>query len=93
MYNGCAAFGWDSQGKQYGGLLSDCEEEVGYDKSGSALTSARKSCLTSKCNSVFANDSQAKQGCLFLANWMNAAGNPNHTYQEVECPAALKAQY
>ncbi len=93
IYNGCAAFGWGSQGEQYGGLLSDCEKEVGYSKSGSALTSARKSCLVSKCNSVFSNDSQAKQGCLFLANWMNAAGNPNHTYREVECPAALKAQY
>ena len=93
LFNGCSAFGWGSQGEQYGGLLSDCEKEVGYNKSGSALTSARKSCLTSKCNTVFANDSQAKQGCLFLANWMNAAGNPNHTYQEVECPAALKAQY
>lgn len=92
-FNGCSAFGWGSQGEQYGGLLSDCEREVGYNKSGSALTSARKSCLTTKCNTVFANDSQAKQGCLFLANWMNAAGNPNHTYQEVECPAALKAQY
>lgn len=93
LYNGCSAFGWGDQGEQYGGLLSDCETEVGYNKSGSALTSARKSCLTNKCNTVFANDSQAKQGCLFLANWMNAAGNPNHTYQEVECPAALKAQY
>ncbi len=93
QFNGCAAFGWGSQGEQYGGLLSDCEKEVGYSKSGSALTSARKSCLVSKCNTVFSNDSQAKQGCLFLANWMNAAGNPNHTYREVECPAALKAQY
>ena len=93
IYNGCSAFGWGSQGQQYGGLLSDCETEVGYNKSGSALTNARKQCLTNKCNAVFANDSQAKQGCMFLVNWMNAAGNPNHTYQEVECPAALKAQY
>lgn len=93
MYNGCSAFGWGSQGKQYGGLLSDCEESVGYSKSGNALTTARKECLVNKCNSVFSNDSKAKEGCLFLANWMNAAGNPNHTYKEVECPAALKAQY
>lgn len=93
IFNGCSAFGWGSQGQQYGGLLSDCETEVGYSKSGTALTNARKQCLTNKCNTVFSKDSQAKQGCLFLANWMNAAGNPNHTYQEVECPAALKAQY
>ena len=93
IYNGCANMGWGDMGKQYGGLLSDCEDEVGYSKTGSALTSARKTCLTKKCNSVFANDAVAKEGCLFLATWMNAAGNPNHTYREVKCPAALKAQY
>ena len=78
--------GWGPQGKQYGGLLSDCEESVGYDGD---VTSKRKQCLTEKCNSVFANDTEAKEGCLFLATWMEAAGNPNHTYKEVECPQAL----
>ena len=92
-YNGCANMGWGAMGQQYGGLLSDCESEVGYSKSGATLTNARKQCLTQKCNSTFANDPVAKEGCLFLATWMNAAGNPNHTYREVECPAALKAQY
>lgn len=93
IYNGCSNMGWGDQGEQYGGLLSDCERSVGYDLNGQQLTNARKSCLVEKCNSVFANDSEAKAGCLFLANWMNAAGNPNHTYKEVECPAALKAAY
>ena len=90
IYNGCAGFGWGSMGAQYGGLLSDCESSVGY--SGDLLTK-RKECLISKCNSTFANDATAKEGCLFLANWMQAAGNPNHTYKEVVCPAALKAKY
>ena len=89
-YNGCANMGWGDMGKQYGGLLSDCENEVGY--SGDLLT-LRKNCLTKKCNSVFAKDAVAKEGCLFLATWMQAAGNPNHTYREVKCPAALQAQY
>ena len=89
-FNGCARMGWGAQGKQYGGLLSDCEEEVGY--SGDLLTK-RKECLTKKCNSSFANDPQAKEGCLFLATWMEAAGNPTHNFKEVPCPAALKAQY
>ena len=89
-FNGCAGMGWGAQGKQYGGLLSDCEEEVGYN--GDLLTK-RKECLTKKCNSAFANDSQAKEGCLFLATWMEAAGNPMHNFKEVPCPAALKAQY
>lgn len=90
MFNGCASMGWGGQGEQYGGLLSDCEKEVGYNGD---LLSKRKECLTNKCNSVFSNDSEAKQGCLFLANWMNAAGNPEHNYVEVECPDVLKNKY
>ncbi len=91
-FNGCSQMGWNipSNSTTYGGLLSDCEKEVGYN--GDLLTK-RKECLTKKCNSAFASDTQAKEGCLFLATWMEAAGNPNHTYKEVECPAALKAQF
>lgn len=93
IYNGCSAMGWGDQGEQYGGLLSSCESEVGYSYSGSTLTTKRKECLTNKCKTVFANDAVAQEGCMFLVNWMNAAGNPNHSYKEVECPAALKAIY
>ena len=90
LFNGCSQMGWGSQGATYGGLLTDCENEVGYN--GDLLTK-RKQCLTEKCNSSFANDDQAREGCLFLATWMEAAGNPNHTYKEVDCPAALQAQF
>ena len=86
-FNGCSSMGWGNQGAQYGGLLSDCEKEHNYN------AAKYKSCLTDKCNSVFSNDSDAKQGCLFLANWMNAAGNPEHNYVEVECPDVLKNKY
>ena len=89
-FNGCANMGWGDQGAQYGGLLSKCEDEVGYDGD---LLNKRKECLKEKCNKSFANDTQAKEGCMFLATWMEAAGNPNHTYKEVECPQALKAQF
>ena len=91
-FNGCSQMGWNipSNSTTYGGLLSDCEKEVGY--SGDLLTK-RKQCLTEKCNKSFGSDTQAKEGCLFLATWMEAAGNPNHTYKEVECPAALKAKF
>ena len=91
-FNGCSQMGWNipQNSTTYGGLLSDCEKEVGY--SGDLLTK-RKQCLTEKCNSAFASDTQAKEGCLFLATWMEAAGNPNHTYKEVECPEALKAKF
>ena len=93
MYNGCSAMGWGNQGKQYGGLLSDCEEEIGYSGDDNTIYTRRKQCLTNKCNQVFANDSEAKDGCLFLATWMEAAGNPKHEYKQVDCPSALSAKY
>lgn len=90
IYNGCAGMGWGSDmGQQYGGLLSSCEEELNYVDN----IAKRQECLTNKCNSTFASDPVAKEGCLFLATWMSAAGNPLHNYVEVECPAELKAKY
>ena len=87
IFNGCSSMGWGSQGDQYGGLLSECEKESNYK------ATKYKSCLTEKCNKSFANDAEAKKGCLFLADWMGAAGNPNHNYVEVECPQVLKDKY
>jgi len=87
MFNGCSSMGWGPQGEQYGGLLSDCEKEKNY-KPKATLT-----CLKEKCASVFSNDSKAKQGCLFLAEFMHGAGNPMHDYVEVECPEVLKSRY
>lgn len=89
-FNGCSSVWGNNLGAQYGGLLSDCEESVGYNGD---LLKKRKECLVEKCNSVFANHKDAKEGCLFLANWMQAAGNPEHDYAEVECPQALKAKW
>jgi hypothetical protein len=87
-FDGCSnAMGWGSQGERYGGLLSDCEKETNYNPS------AAQSCLKKKCESSFGSDSEAKQGCMFLAEWMHAAGNPNHNYVEVECPQVLKDRY
>ena len=87
IFNGCSSMGWGSQGAQYGGLLADCE---GQSKD---LPSKVVTCLKDKCNSVFSNDSEAKKGCLFLAEWMHAAGNPTHKYTDVECPDVLKQKY
>ena len=86
-FNGCSSMGWGGQGEQYGGLLSDCEKENNYD------AASYQECLKNKCNSVFSNDSDAKKGCLFLAEFMHAAGNPEHNYVEVECPNVLKEKY
>ena len=90
LFNGCSSMGWGSQGEQYGGLLSKCEKSVG---TAGNVYQKRIDCLTEECGKSFSNDAKAKEGCLFLATWMEGAGNPSHTYKEVECPAALKAQY
>ena len=87
QFNGCAGMGWGAQGEQYGGLLSDCEKENNYN------AGKYQECLKNKCNSVFSNDSEAKKGCMFLVNYMHAAGNPEHNYVEVECPDVLKNKY
>ena len=86
-FNGCSSMGWGNQGQQYGGLLSDCETETGYN------ADQYRSCLTNKCNSAFSGDSDAKKGCMFLAEFMHAAGNPEHNYVEVECPSVLSEKY
>ena len=87
MFNGCSNMGWGGQGKQYGGLLSDCEESSNYK----ANTYAK--CLTEKCEKAFSNDEESKKGCMFLVEWMESAGNPEHNYVEVECPDVLKQRY
>jgi len=92
-YNGCAGIFGNNLGAQYGGLLSDCENQVGWSGSDDQIYSARKSCLSQKCNSVFGSNSQAKNGCLFLANFLEAAGNPLHTFKEVKCPTELSSKY
>lgn len=89
-FDGTAGYGWGNLGARSGGLLTDCENSVGWE--GDLLTK-RKECLVQKCNSTFANDSEAKQGCLFLANYMQAAGNPEHNYKEIECPSVLSSKY
>ena len=93
LYNGCAGILGKNLGKQYGGLLSDCEEEVGYSGNDETIYKKRKDCLTKKCNSALKGKSQALQGCLFLANWMEAAGCPSVEYKQVDCPQQLKSKY
>lgn len=78
-FNACSEQ-WDvdnSQlGVQYGGLLSSCSNSA--------------SCLREKCNSLFAGKGELLDGCLFLADWMGGADNPNFKYAEVACPAELE---
>ena len=93
LYNGCAGIFSGNMGAQYGGLLGDCENEVGWSWTDEQLYTKRKECLSNKCDTVFSGNTQAKNGCKFLANFLEAAGNPLHTFKEVECPQVLKDRY
>ena len=86
-FEGCSSMGWGAQGMQYGGLLGDCEKDSGYDPTKTL------SCLKEKCKGSFENDTEAMQGCLFLADFMHAASNPLLNYVEVECPDVLIERY
>jgi len=93
IFNGCSDILGTNLGAQYGGLLSDCENQVGYSLNDDDMYTQRKECLINKCNTLFSGKALAKQGCLFLANFLEAAGNPLHTYREIECPQVLKDRY
>ena len=92
-FNGCEGIFTGDMGKQYGGLLSDCEEEVGYDLTPKEIYAKRKSCLINKCKTVFSDVPVAEEGCLFHATWMEAAGNPSFTYEQCDCPQELIDKY
>jgi len=77
-YNGCGKMGISCKGAQYGGFLTTCN----YDKS----------CLINMCKQEYSN-ANLQKGCLFLAEWMDAANNPAIEFVQVECPAALEAKY
>ena len=93
IYKGCTEILGNDLGKQYGGLLEVCQEEVGYSYDDNTIYVKRKECLINKCNNSFSSKPLAKKGCLFLANFLEAAGNPLHNYQEIECPQVLKDRY
>ena len=92
-HHGCDGIFFGDLGATYGGLLNDCEDEVGWKGSEKLIYEKRKSCLIKKCNTSFEGVELAKEGCLFLANWMEAAGNPYVEYEQVECPKELLDKY
>ena len=92
-FNGCDNILGSNIGERYGGLLSTCENEVGYGGDDDTIYTRRKECLTNKCKDIFSSNAKAKQGCLFLAEFMEAAGNPLHNFKEIECPDVLKQRY
>ena len=72
-------------------VLDDIALTVGAKFISGDIYNNRKKCLEEKCSDTFTG--QAKQGCLFLANFMEAAGNPEHDYYEIDCPEVLANEY
>lgn len=89
-FNACSAQ-WgvspNELGKQYGGFLGTCKDQLGYD----AGQAAYKSCVAQRCQSVFVNKGldELAAGCQWFVDWLGAADNPNIVYKEVQCPQAL----
>lgn len=91
-FDGCNPLWGIDQEARDGGFLKSC----GGDKKleSSAAVSQVQSCLEQKCNSKFASKPEAKAGCLFHAQWLMAANNPQFTFQELEsCPSELENKY
>ena len=91
--NGCSTILGDNLGNKYGGLSGKCAEEIGFYHDDNIIYTKRKECLINKCNNVFANITQAREGCLFLANFLEVAGDAVHNFTEIECPQVLKDKY
>ena len=68
--------------QQYGDLLSDCENSVGWSPSDDIFT-RRKECLINKCNTVFSGKNNVKEGCLLFANLMEVAWNLLHDFKKL----------
>jgi hypothetical protein len=77
-YNGCGTqFGFSSN-TQYGGLLSDCNNDP--------------TCMKSKCQSSFGNIPALLAGCNWFTSWYSSAANPNVIYKQVPCPSQITSK-
>ena len=83
----------DDLGERYGGLLSECENEIGYSGDDDEIYTLRKECLSKKCSKTFGSNEQALKGCMFMVDFLEAAGNPTLDYEPVDCPQDLKDLY
>ncbi|MBN2442830.1 MAG: hypothetical protein JXJ04_15845, partial [Spirochaetales bacterium] len=88
-FNGCSTqWGISNSelGAQYGGLLSACNQQVGYYDH-----EAIKNCLRSKNESLFRARglTEMAEGLDWFIDWFEAADNPTLIYREVPCPQEL----
>lgn len=77
----------DQMGERYGGFLSACKHELGWNAGHEAL----KSCVRQRCEDLFSKDGMADllEGCRWFVDWFEVADNPALVFKEVSCPEAL----
>lgn len=88
LLNGCAGqWGVDNAelGAQYGGFLPACKQAHAGDQAGV------KQCMRDKCQSIFGSRSLTElyDGCMWFADWFEAADNPQFNYKQIDCPEAI----
>jgi hypothetical protein len=93
----------ENLGNTMGGLLAECtfgdpnksfsEIGGGFDKIEREPLERIQECLRAKCNRAFADHPAHKEGCLWHADWLMAADNPEFNYKEVTCPKYLVDRY
>ncbi|MDR1760512.1 MAG: hypothetical protein LBR60_08320 [Fibrobacter sp.] len=95
-------------GRETGGLLSECifgggtgsyaNIETGFvgnrGNTGERVELAEwQECLRAKCNRAFSKNPELLKGCMWHADWLMAADNPEALYKEVACPQYLIDRY
>ncbi|NRB80406.1 MAG: hypothetical protein HRU38_17355 [Saccharospirillaceae bacterium] len=76
----------EALGAQYGGFLTACQADLGYND-----TTRLKSCVQNSCDTIFSKPGMEdlKRGCDWYVDWFEMADNPKLEYKIVACPAAL----
>jgi len=79
--NGCSTqWGNADLGATYGGFLTSC-----------AQSGDRASCVLSMCQTAFGSASDLMAGCEWFTSWFGTADNPSLRYEQIACPAEIRA--
>ena len=62
-------------GAQFGGLLRTCNDDA--------------TCFRNRCQTAFAGKPDLLAGCDWFAGWFSVADNPNISFKQIACPAAI----
>ena len=78
-FNACSnQWGSSDLGPAYGGFRSACNGD--------------KTCVQTKCSTLFSGKPMLKAGCDWYTGWFNAADNPALKYQQITCPSAITSK-